>query len=254
MSRELIDSTGIERTQNEKGAYTERFLDSSRDFFSFFKKNVTEVSNESQPLPVPAETPAPLSRHDVTDLLKAAYAMLDKAQSQLEEKDVRIRMLEKLATVDELTGLTNRRGFYEAFKGELDRTSRGDNRGGLLIMIDLDKFKAINDTYGHLAGDQALRVVAEFLNYSIRTMDLAARLGGDEFVLLLPNTCIAKAMRRADKLEKDLNALSFTWDGVRIPIRGSVGLQDYTGGDTIEGIISRADEGLYDQKSSRSDH
>jgi len=249
MSKELIEGSNIAR-----GAYAERFFDGSKEFFSFLKKSSAEPSNQHHSMPNHLDDLHGKSNSTITDLLKTAYTMLDRAQSQLEEKEDRIRKLEAIVTVDELTGLTNRRGFYEAFKGELDRTNRGENRGGLLLMIDLDKFKSINDTYGHLAGDRALCVVAEFLNNSIRPMDMAARLGGDEFVLLFPNTCIAKAMKRAEKLEAELNSLSFQWDGKRIPIYGSLGLKDYAVGDTIEHIIQSADSGMYDRKAERHEY
>lgn len=246
MSKELIEGS-----HTSKVAYTERFFDSSKDFFSFFKKSMEEPSNQLHSGSIDVNHTPDRPQNNVTDLLKAAYSMLDRAQSQLEEKQDRIKKLEAILTIDELTGLTNRRGFFEAFKGELGRTSRGENRGGLLLMIDLDRFKAINDTYGHLAGDRALCVVAEFLQNSIRPMDMAARLGGDEFVLLFPNTCIAKAMKRADKLEKDLNSMTFQWDGKRIPIYASLGLKDYGVGDTIEHIIQSADSGMYSSKAER---
>ncbi len=245
MSKELIDETNI-----TKGAYTERFFDGSKEFFNFLKKSTGEPSNQHHNVVEPFDHRSD-QKSSVTDLLKTAYSMLDRAQSQLEEKESRIKKLEAILTIDELTGLTNRRGFFKAFESELGRTSRGENRGGLLLMIDLDKFKDINDTHGHMAGDRALCIVAEFLQNSIRTMDIAARLGGDEFVLLFPNTCIAEAMKRADKLEKDLNSLTFQWDGKRIPIYGSIGLKDYAAGDTIEGIILSADAGMYDNKAQR---
>ena len=185
------------------------------------------------------------------DLLKAAYEMLAQAERQIETKDRRIADLESVLTIDELTGLTNRRGFYEAFEREIDHTNRGNNEGGLLIMIDLDQFKTVNDTFGHLAGDEALRTVAAFLQGTIRNMDVAARLGGDEFIVLMPNTSIKKATKRAQKLRDDLNGLSFKWDGEMIDIRGSLGLQEYKTGDTIYTIIEQADKGMYRSKEGK---
>lgn len=195
-------------------------------------------------------TPEP---SQLTDILRSAYARLKKAERDLEEKSVRIVELERILTVDELTGLTNRRGFYQAFEAELDRVNRGQNKGGLLIMIDLDRFKAINDTYGHAAGDRALEAVGEFLQNNIRPMDCAARLGGDEFILLLSNTCIEKAMARAKTIGERLNSLSFDWEGKRIKLHGSLGLQEFHEGDTIERIIAEADQGMYENKAERKE-
>lgn len=187
----------------------------------------------------------------MTDILRSAYVRLKKAEDEIALRNKRIKVLEQMLTVDELTGLTNRRGFYTAFEAELDRVNRGQNTGGLFIMIDLDRFKTINDTYGHAAGDEALRVVGEFLAGSIRAMDCAARLGGDEFVLMLSNTCIAKAMGRAKQIGQDLNALNFSWDGADISLHGSLGLKEFSKGDTIESIVAAADHGMYADKAAR---
>ncbi len=195
---------------------------------------------------------APEPSH-LTTLLKTAYNRLKKAEIDIAEKNERIAELERILTIDELTGLTNRRGFYTHFEAELDRVNRGQNHGGLLIMIDLDRFKFINDTFGHAAGDEALRIVGSFLQSNIRSMDSAARLGGDEFILLLSNTCIELAMARAKKIGERLNSLSFDWEGTRINLHGSLGLKEFTQGDTIESIIAEADAGMYENKAERTE-
>lgn len=188
---------------------------------------------------------------NLTELLKTAYLKLKKAEQELHQKNKRIADLERILTIDELTGLNNRRGFYQSFESELDRVSRGQNQGGLLIMVDLDRFKAINDTYGHAAGDEALRVVGNFLKSNVRNMDCAARLGGDEFVLMLSNTSIAKAMDRARAIGQELNTLRFDWNGAEIKIFGSLGLQEFSKEDRIETIMALADAGMYDNKEER---
>lgn len=193
----------------------------------------------------------PQDSTSLTDLLKMAYERLQKAENDLARKTQRIKELENILTVDELTGITNRRGFYSAFEAELDRTNRGQNKGGLFIMIDLDHFKTINDTFGHAAGDEALRTVASFLKDNVRPMDCAARLGGDEFIILMSNTTIEKAMARAQKIGQDLNNLSFDWRGNTVQIYGSLGLKEFKEGDTIQGIIDEADKGMYESKARR---
>ncbi|MGH1402687.1 MAG: GGDEF domain-containing protein [Alphaproteobacteria bacterium] len=205
-----------------------------RDLFSFLRKDSHHTTD-------------PKTR----ELLKTAYTMLEQAEKEISLKDERISRLEDILTVDELTQLTNRRGFYKAFKAELDRTNRGENKGGLLIMIDLDHFKAVNDTFGHQAGDEALKIVGQFLQRYTRDMDVAARLGGDEFIALMPNTSIAKAMKRAQQLGEELNDLSFEWNGSYINIRASLGLKEYKAGETIETIIEEADQGMYANKEIR---
>lgn len=183
-------------------------------------------------------------------MVKHAYALIQENEQMISQNQRRIAELEKLVMVDELTGLFNRRGFFEMFARELDRASRGHSHGGLLIVIDLDNFKTINDTYGHMAGDAALRLVGRTLKDNSRAMDVCARLGGDEFVLLLANADKDKALVRAQNLIKQLNHLSLVWYGAEIPVRASLGLKEYGAGDTAEGIFGAADEKLYAQKQS----
>lgn len=183
-------------------------------------------------------------------MIRHAYARLDDAEKRMAEQEERIAQLEQQVTLDELTGLLNRRGFFDAFMKEMDRMKRGHSGGGLLILVDLDNFKMINDTYGHQAGDAALRLVGKTLSGNSRAMDACARLGGDEFVLLLANTEREKALVRAQNLIKQLNSLSLVWYGAELPIRASLGLKDYSMGDTPENIFGEADTLLYKNKRS----
>lgn len=185
-------------------------------------------------------------------LLKSAAHMVEKAKETISVQQGRIQILEDLATTDELTGLMNRRGFFGAFERELDRAAREKDGmgGGLLILIDLDNFKAINDTYGHLAGDAALKLVGRTLAHDVRTMDVAARLGGDEFVLLFADTARPAALERAQKLVWRLNHLSLVWYGAEIPVRASLGIREYKSGDKADRIFSEADVRLYASKQN----
>jgi diguanylate cyclase (GGDEF)-like protein len=187
--------------------------------------------------------------------ISATFAFLNMTSRRLEEAEAKIAAqerrifeLQERATMDDLTGLLNRRGFFDAFSAEIDRTRRGYGQGGLLILIDLDNFKVINDTYGHEAGDATLRLIAKTLRDNSRMMDACARLDGDEFVLLLANTQRDKALVRAQNLIKQLNNLSLVWHGAEIPIRASLGLKDYKPGDTAQKIFSEADLRLYAEK------
>jgi diguanylate cyclase (GGDEF)-like protein len=181
-------------------------------------------------------------------LLKHAHEMLDKADGVIAEQEEKIHRLETVSSSDELTGLKNRRGFFEAFSQDLDRCNRGLTKGGLLVLVDLDSFKAINDTYGHQAGDAALRLVARTLEAQIRIMDVAARLGGDEFVLLLSNTTKNDAAARAQDLAWQLNHLTLVWNGEEIPVRASIGLRSFKAGDGADKIFNDADIQLYANK------
>ncbi len=188
---------------------------------------------------------------DVKELLKAAYRAIARSEATVREQKQRIEALESVLTTDELTGITNRRGFFQTLGREMDRVNRDLNEGGLLIMIDLDNFKAINDTYGHQAGDACLKKVATFLMNEIRAMDTAARLGGDEFILLFPRTNREKAMKRAQQMALRLNNLTAEWNGKTIPITASVGLRNFVSGDRIEDILESADQEMYEQKQGR---
>lgn len=178
-------------------------------------------------------------------LLHKAHSMLEKAEKTISEQDKRIKALEELSSCDELTGLKNRRGFFDAFVGEIDRCERGISKGGLLLIIDLDNFDMINTEFGHTAGDACLRLVARSLQNEIRAMDVAARLQADEFVLLLSNTSREEATPRAQNINWQINHLSLGWYGDQIPLQASVGIKSFKRGDVAEDIFNAADMDLY---------
>lgn len=224
---------GIELTREED------FLGGTNDIFDLLHGK--KAGNENS------------SKHELLSLLRSTYEMLEHAEKRIIHQNWRIENLQNLMTTDELTKLNNRRGFLEAFHREIDRTNRGQSEGGLLIMIDLDNFKAINDIHGHPAGDAALRLVAEFLRQEIRDMDIAARLGGDEFIVVFPNASKDRAMKRAQSLGLRLNNLSLIWGGHEIRIGASIGLKDYKKDDTLDTIIAGADHGMYANKRKRKE-
>ncbi len=179
--------------------------------------------------------------------------LLKQAQNIIQQSEKRIQELERISTTDELTGIMNRRGFLRNFDREIDRVSRDKSQGGLLIMIDLDNFKMINDNYGHSAGDMALKVVASALANDIRKMDLVARMGGDEFVILFANTNRKEALERAQFIIKKLNNLSFIWHGSEVEVRASLGLREYKKGCKTHKIFSDADKNMYENKKQVKD-
>lgn len=198
-------------------------------------------------------------RHADKRLLGATMALLSQAQSdlddnrkQIESLKSQLKELEKVATTDLLTGLKNRRGFEDHFARELDRTRRGKSIGGVLVVIDLDSFKAINDTFGHQAGDACLKLVAHVLLDEIRVMDTASRLGGDEFVLLMTDSSQELLLTRVQNIAWKLNHLILTWNGHKIAINASVGMKPYSKDDTAEAVFADADHSMYlDKKRSK---
>jgi len=159
------------------------------------------------------------------------------------------RRLEELATTDDLTGLANRRRFMEALKLEVER-SRRHGSDLALAMIDIDSFKAINDTYGHAFGDRVLVQVAKALRGDARVTDLAARYGGDEFMVLMPETRVEEALGAVERMRKRIAERPVS-DGKRtLPISVSAGISaaeaDRTA--TSDTLIHLADEAMYAAK------
>ena len=196
----------------------------------------------------------------VERVLGTTVAMLNQAQAELEASRIQIEQLkhqlgelELVATTDLLTGLKNRRGFEDNFARELDRTRRAKSIGGVLVVIDLDSFKAINDTYGHQAGDACLQLVAKVLADEIRVMDTASRLGGDEFVLLMTDSTPELLLTRVQNIAWKLNHLTLAWGDKNIAINASVGMKPYQKNDTAEAIFAEADQSMYlDKKRVRT--
>ena len=195
---------------------------------------------------------------DKIDLEKLAAPMLRRILSQtmgtlkiarrrVDEQQRQLEVMGKLSTTDMTTGLLNMRGLHLVLRRILARAKRNKS-GGALVVIDLDGFKAINDIYGHLAGDNVLIHVSRFLIKNVREGDVVARLGGDEFAILMPGVGRRDADRRAAAISDTLNKLIVPWDGRAITVRGSVGGACYGPNDDMDSIYKRADEDMYRQK------
>jgi diguanylate cyclase (GGDEF)-like protein len=155
-----------------------------------------------------------------------------------------------LATTDSLTGIWNRRFFRSLAKRELDRTSR---YGGelALMMIDLDHFKGINDTYGHAVGDEALKMVAAIGRATLRRIDIFARYGGEEFVIALPETPLEQAVQVAERLRLTLNETPITTETKPLHITVSIGLTVTGHGPSdLNTLLKQADDALYKAKDN----
>jgi len=160
---------------------------------------------------------------------------------------------QELARTDELTGLANRRAFVEHGVAALDQARRY-GRQLALVMFDIDHFKRINDTYGHAAGDAALRAVADRIRRAARAADVAGRLGGEEFALLLPETGIDAAVRVAERLRRDVAALTVPYDGTALQFTCSFGVTEHRGDTTgLDTLLQAADEALYRAKAQGRD-
>ena len=150
------------------------------------------------------------------------------------------------ASHDWLTGLSNRRAFEARLQSELDNSTAGALG---LILLDLDQFKSVNDSWGHLAGDRLLREVARLLQQHRNTHDLVARLGGDEFGLILPRCSPFDAIDIAERLRRSLEQFNFAWDDRCFAVTASIGVACITGGNTtLEDAMRRADAACYRAK------
>ncbi|HEV3482924.1 MAG TPA: GGDEF domain-containing protein, partial [Candidatus Acidoferrales bacterium] len=156
---------------------------------------------------------------------------------------IRAEEFHRLATRDPLTGLSNRRLGEERLTGEVSRSERYGHPLSVL-MLDLNRFKAINDQYGHAAGDATLQAFADRLNKVIRTSDLAVRLGGDEFLVILPE-CPAE---RIPGLLARLGSLDVEYQGNKIAVTSAAGWAGYENGEAPEQLLERADKALYATK------
>ncbi|MEK6792765.1 MAG: GGDEF domain-containing protein [Nanoarchaeota archaeon] len=164
--------------------------------------------------------------------------------SLLKQIENNIDYLYELATIDEKTGVYNNKFFKTISEMELDKAKR--KIGPLSIMIlDLDNFKKLNDTYGHLIGDEVLKRLGFVLKNNTRKYDLVSRFGGEEFIILLPNTKIKRAkvvcdrIRRQVQNDRELNKYSVTFSG---------GLTEYKKLDSIKKMQLRADKAVYQAK------
>lgn len=214
--------------------------------------NVAAVVANPQALPEPVLQFIYLGVHSSVALAAASIAGSLTAQMQRTIHDMhsQAEQMGKLAHTDPLTGLPNRRQLFEQLEQEFARAQRY-RRPFCLLYIDLDGFKAINDQFGHLFGDEILRGSARSMRAVLRTTDLLARIGGDEFAVLLPETDLGGATSVASKLSKALVAYGAQLSPSMPSLTLSVGIGQINPDDEeIEQILARADKAQYLAKSS----
>ena len=185
------------------------------------------------------------------DAVRGAITAAHEAEHRIAGQKERLAHFERLALTDELTGLLNRRGFEDAIRRTMLGAKRY-NEKGVLIFIDLDGFKPVNDTHGHAAGDKVLIRVAELLNENVRGTDFTGRLGGDEFAILLTRSGWQDGLKRAEAFDALINAASVDWHGEAIAIAASFGVQTYGPEDDLSEILKSADDAMYAAKRARA--
>ncbi|MCB1748049.1 MAG: GGDEF domain-containing protein [Gammaproteobacteria bacterium] len=176
--------------------------------------------------------------------LEAKVANLTRESESLRDKLAEARAS---ATRDTLTGLPNRLAYNDRLAIELARMRRAGTPLALAV-LDLDRFKSINDTWGHQAGDRVLKHLAREIGSQVRTQDLFARFGGEEFVLLLPETGIDGAARLCDALRRHIAGCRFKYKDTPVAVTISCGITEFAAGEAEGSAFERADRGLYAAK------
>lgn len=179
--------------------------------------------------------------------IKELSAQLDTFQSEVSTLHRKLEQAREAAIQDALTGLPNRMAYDERIQEEIERARRYQRPLSLAI-IDVDFFKKINDKFGHPAGDKVLKILAEVFKKRTRDSDFVARMGGEEFMLVLTETSADDALIVTDKLRGVIQQANFHFRDTAVPVTVSCGITDYSEGDSVEELYSRADEALYEAK------
>ncbi|PTX14784.1 diguanylate cyclase (GGDEF) domain-containing protein [Halanaerobium congolense] len=168
-----------------------------------------------------------------------------KIITELEEK---VEKITEISETDDMLGIYNRSKFFDVLKSEIYRSRRYENNLSL-IMFDVDRFKNINDEYGHLVGDKVLKKTTEIINSQIRELDLFARYGGDEFMILNPETKLNDAVKLAERVRKKIENTDFA--EVK-DVSCSFGVAELKVEDDIDSLLKRLDDALYKAKEKRN--
>ncbi len=192
---------------------------------------------------IPVDLTRAWLRDDEGRVRGAVWVLRDDTQQRARQREAR-----HLAEIDPLTELSNRRGFEVHLQQAITRVER-TGQAASLMYIDLDRFKPVNDTWGHLAGDAVLWAVASVLRHGVRDSDVVARLGGDEFAVILSGCTPRRAARIGGELLHTLASLSIPWDRDRLHVGASIGIAPLAGGMSVDQAVAAADAQCYRAKA-----
>jgi diguanylate cyclase (GGDEF)-like protein len=184
------------------------------------------------------------------DVSPSGLAVLERLTAELAELKAKLSEAENLADRDALAPVFNRRAFLRELHRTMSEVERYKTPAAV-IYIDLDGFKAVNDEYGHSAGDAVLRHVGLLLADSVRESDIVGRLGGDEFGIILNRATAEEASAKAQALSEKIKSSAILYAGVPHRIRASVGVHPIAMVEDPETAIARADEAMYVEKHAR---
>ncbi len=225
LEQEVSEADGIQQVKGVLSSRIDNIRKQMKQFLEQEEKRLKEVEDNNQ---------------NLTQKLSEMDTETSKLRQQLELKH-------KQLLIDPLTRISNRFAWEERFKLEYERWKRNQNKVCLAVW-DIDKFKSINDTYGHNAGDRVLKLIAKVINSRVRKTDFFARIGGEEFVMLLPDTAVADSLPVLDVLREYVARCPFNFHGEALTITISCGVTELREGDTKESAFERADKGLYQAK------
>jgi diguanylate cyclase (GGDEF)-like protein len=181
----------------------------------------------------------------MVDRLRRSREELDSVNTELQEKNTK---LHQLAITDELTGLFNRKHLMETLNAEVTRSKRNE-RSFALLVIDIDHFKSVNDTYGHQKGDEVLRLLAGIFHDTVRSCDYVARYGGEEFIAMLPEVGAEGGREVAERIRARVARESINRRGDRVTV--SIGMAVFAEhGDNPQTLFQQADQALYAAKAA----
>jgi len=183
------------------------------------------------------------------DRMLAAHQEVQGAEARIKDLEAKLQHMSELVREDQLTGSLNRRGLDDVFERE---SARADRRGTPLCvaLLDLDNFKKLNDTYGHLAGDRALRHLVKVVKDTLRSMDVIARFGGEEFLILLPETNVEAASAAMVRVQRELTRHFFLHENEKMLITFSCGVALRRQNEDQAALMARADNAMYKAKTS----
>lgn len=186
-------------------------------------------------------------------LINNRHLLKDLDESREEVTALKKQLLDarRIVKTDSLTALANRKAFFDEVE-EMIREGKFSEGHHSMLMLDIDHFKKVNDTFGHLFGDKVIKAVAMVLKRNTKGKDLAARFGGEEFIVLLPDTCIAGARVVAETIRRTIELASIinpTNKEVVSKVTVSIGITEFREDDDIESVVHRADKALYAAKN-----
>lgn len=252
----------VESDQLDSSRSDQTIGDKLRDHVRNIENSMRDASDLEQLKGLVQQQMTTINRH-MEHFLEDREKLNAKADQRIHELNSKLRALElesdalrnkvieqrKLALLDALTGINNRLAYNERMAQEHARWKR--YRSSLsLLMVDIDYFKKINDTYGHMAGDKVLKKIAVLLQDNIRETDFLARFGGEEFAIIMSETPAQDAHAVAEKLRQEVARCGFHYRNEHVTITISCGISEFAGDDTIDSAFTRADSALYQAKAN----